>query len=101
MFRLKQVLVVVDLSPHLLSLVAHSWTISAPIGIAFGICFQDIFGHIVEFGDQHGSRFIFSSSVAASKAATDEEKQHVFDEIVPTKTTQTKPGCFRELLLPS
>lgn len=108
-FRPKRVLVVVDLNPHTTSLVAFSWTISALIGIAFGIsrylwlssivdkarliylpC-QDIFGHIVEFsGDQHGSRFIQQRL----EEATDEEKQRVFDEIVPIKTTQLIQDVF-------
>ena len=52
---------------------------------------QDIFGHIVEFsGDQHGSRFIQQKL----EEATDEEKQRVFDEIVPIKTTQLIQDVF-------
>lgn len=52
---------------------------------------QDIFGHIVEFsGDQHGSRFIQQKL----EDATDEEKQRVFDEIVPIKTTQLIQDVF-------
>ena len=52
---------------------------------------QDIFGHIVEFsGDQHGSRFIQQKL----EEATDEEKQRVFDEIVPMKTTQLIQDVF-------
>jgi soluble P-type ATPase len=52
---------------------------------------QDIFGHIVEFSsDQHGSRFIQQKL----EEATDEEKQRVFDEIVPTKTTQLIQDVF-------
>lgn len=55
------------------------------------IWFQDIFGHIVEFsGDQHGSRFIQQKL----EEATDEEKQRVFDEIVPTKTMQLIQDVF-------
>lgn len=58
---------------------------------AWPTCFQDIFGHIVEFsGDQHGSRFIQQKL----EEATDEEKQRVFDEIVPTKTTQLIQDVF-------
>ncbi|KAG6890682.1 hypothetical protein C0995_005054 [Termitomyces sp. Mi166 len=42
---------------------------------------KDIFGHAVEFsGDQHGSRFIQQKL----ETATSEEKQTIFDEIVPT-----------------
>jgi hypothetical protein len=52
---------------------------------------QDIFGHIVEFSsDQHGSRFIQQKL----EEATDEEKQRVFDEIVPIKTTQLIQDVF-------
>ncbi|KAF8798039.1 ARM repeat-containing protein [Phlegmacium glaucopus] len=52
---------------------------------------KNIFGHIVEFsGDQHGSRFIQQKL----EEATDEEKQRVFDEIVPTKTTQLIQDVF-------
>lgn len=42
--------------------------------------FQDIVGSIVEFsGDQHGSRFIQQKL----ETANSEEKQLVFDEILP------------------
>lgn len=42
---------------------------------------RDIVGHIVEFsGDQHGSRFIQQKL----ETATDEEKQLVFEEILPS-----------------
>ncbi|EIM90053.1 ARM repeat-containing protein [Stereum hirsutum FP-91666 SS1] len=42
---------------------------------------RDIQGHVVEFsGDQHGSRFIQQKLESASS----EEKQFVFDEIVPS-----------------
>jgi Pumilio-family RNA binding repeat len=42
--------------------------------------YQDIYGHIVEFSsDKHGSRFIQQKIQTASS----EEKQIIFDEIVP------------------
>jgi len=45
---------------------------------------SDIYGHIVEFSsDQHGSRFIQKKLEMAS----DVEKQHVFDEILPQALT--------------
>jgi len=48
----------------------------------FELC--DIYGHIVEFSsDQHGSRFIQKKL----ELATDAEKQHVFDEILPQALT--------------
>ncbi|KAJ3489071.1 hypothetical protein NLI96_g2381 [Meripilus lineatus] len=41
---------------------------------------KDIFGYVVEFsGDQHGSRFIQQKL----ETATTDEKQRVFDEVVP------------------
>jgi pumilio RNA-binding family len=52
---------------------------------------QDIFGHIVEFsGDQHGSRFIQQKL----ESATSEEKQGVFDEIVPDNALQLIQDVF-------
>lgn len=52
---------------------------------------QDIFGHIVEFsGDQHGSRFIQQKL----ETATAEEKQIVFDEIVPHNTLKLIQDVF-------
>ena len=52
---------------------------------------QDIFGYIVEFsGDQHGSRFIQQKL----ETATSEEKQIVFDEIVPDNTLQLIQDVF-------
>jgi pumilio RNA-binding family len=52
---------------------------------------QDIFGYIVEFsGDQHGSRFIQQKL----ESATTEDKQIVFDEIVPHNTLQLIQDLF-------
>jgi hypothetical protein len=52
---------------------------------------QDIYGHIVEFsGDQHGSRFIQQKL----ETATSEEKQGVFDEIVPDNALQLIQDVF-------
>ncbi|GLB34937.1 putative pumilio-family RNA binding repeat [Lyophyllum shimeji] len=52
---------------------------------------RDIFGHVVEFsGDQHGSRFIQQKL----ESATTEEKQVVFDEIVPSNTLQLISDVF-------
>ncbi|KAL0581724.1 mRNA binding protein puf3 [Marasmius crinis-equi] len=52
---------------------------------------KDIWGHIVEFsGDQHGSRFIQQKLENASS----EEKQGVFDEIVPDNTLQLIQDVF-------
>ncbi|PFH54339.1 hypothetical protein AMATHDRAFT_135939 [Amanita thiersii Skay4041] len=52
---------------------------------------RDIFGYIVEFsGDQHGSRFIQQKL----ETATSEEKQIVFDEIVPDNTLQLIQDVF-------
>ncbi|KAK1225075.1 mRNA binding protein puf3 [Marasmius sp. AFHP31] len=52
---------------------------------------KDIWGHIVEFsGDQQGSRFIQQKLEAASS----EEKQSVFDEIVPNNTLQLIQHVF-------
>lgn len=52
---------------------------------------QDIFGYIVEFsGDQHGSRFIQQRL----ETATSEEKQIVFDEIVPDSALQLIQDVF-------
>ncbi|KAF9264666.1 ARM repeat-containing protein [Marasmius fiardii PR-910] len=52
---------------------------------------KDLFGHIVEFsGDQHGSRFIQQKLETASS----EEKQSVFDEIVPDNTLQLVQDVF-------
>ncbi|KAH7926329.1 ARM repeat-containing protein [Leucogyrophana mollusca] len=52
---------------------------------------RDIFGCVVEFsGDQHGSRFIQQKL----ETATSEEKQTVFDEIVPDNTLQLIQDVF-------
>ena len=52
---------------------------------------QDIFGYIVEFsGDQHGSRFIQQKLEAASS----EEMEIVFDEIVPQYAVQLMQDVF-------
>ncbi|KAG7092474.1 hypothetical protein E1B28_008826 [Marasmius oreades] len=52
---------------------------------------RDIYGHIVEFsGDQHGSRFIQQKLETASS----EDKQVVFDEIVPNNTLQLIQDVF-------
>lgn len=52
---------------------------------------RDIFGYIVEFsGDQHGSRFIQQKL----ESATSEEKQIVFDEIVPESALQLIQDVF-------
>ncbi|KAK7054863.1 hypothetical protein VNI00_003326 [Paramarasmius palmivorus] len=52
---------------------------------------KDIYGYIVEFsGDQHGSRFIQQKL----ETATSEEKQMVFDEIVPSAALQLVQDVF-------
>ncbi|THH10202.1 hypothetical protein EW145_g1509 [Phellinidium pouzarii] len=52
---------------------------------------KDIFGYVVEFsGDQHGSRFIQQKL----ETATSEEKQVVFDEIVPNAGLQLIQDVF-------
>jgi pumilio RNA-binding family len=52
---------------------------------------QDIFGYVVEFsGDQHGSRFIQQKL----ESATSEEKEIVFDEIVPDNALQLIQDVF-------
>ncbi|KIJ69377.1 hypothetical protein HYDPIDRAFT_80004 [Hydnomerulius pinastri MD-312] len=52
---------------------------------------RDIFGYVVEFsGDQHGSRFIQQKL----ETATSEEKQVVFDEIVPDNALQLIQDVF-------
>jgi len=52
---------------------------------------KDIFGYIVEFsGDQHGSRFIQQKL----ETTTSEEKQIVFDEIVPDNALQLIQDVF-------
>lgn len=52
---------------------------------------QDIYGYIVEFsGDQHGSRFIQQKL----ESSTSEEKQCVFDEIVPDNALQLIQDVF-------
>ena len=52
---------------------------------------QDIFGYIVEFsGDQHGSRYIQQKL----ETATSDEKQIVFDEIVPNAALQLIQDVF-------
>ena len=52
---------------------------------------KDIFGYVVEFsGDQHGSRFIQQKL----ETATSEEKQIVFEEIVPDNALQLIQDVF-------
>ncbi|KAI5122952.1 hypothetical protein M0805_006833 [Coniferiporia weirii] len=52
---------------------------------------KDIFGYVVEFsGDQHGSRFIQQKLETASS----EEKQIIFDEIVPSAALQLIQDVF-------
>ncbi|KAJ7155945.1 armadillo-type protein [Mycena crocata] len=52
---------------------------------------RDLTGYIVEFsGDQHGSRFIQTELTTA----TSEERQSVFDEIVPDNTLQLIQDVF-------
>ncbi|KZS99237.1 ARM repeat-containing protein [Sistotremastrum niveocremeum HHB9708] len=52
---------------------------------------KDLFGYIVEFsGDQHGSRFIQQKL----ESATVEERQKVFDEIVPHSALQLMQDVF-------
>ncbi|KAJ7285813.1 armadillo-type protein [Mycena rebaudengoi] len=52
---------------------------------------RDITGFVVEFsGDQHGSRFIQNELTTA----TSEERQSVFDEIVPDNTLQLIQDVF-------
>ncbi|CAL1704429.1 unnamed protein product [Somion occarium] len=52
---------------------------------------KNLLGHIVEFSrDQHGSRFIQTKL----ESATDEEKQLVFDEIVPAHTARLIQDVF-------
>ncbi|KAJ6630821.1 armadillo-type protein [Mycena sp. CBHHK59/15] len=52
---------------------------------------RDITGFVVEFsGDQHGSRFIQNELTTASS----EERQSVFDEIVPENTLQLIQDVF-------
>jgi hypothetical protein len=52
---------------------------------------QDIFGYIAEFsGDQHGSRFIQQKL----ENTTSEERQIVFDEIVPDNSLQLVQDVF-------
>ncbi|KAJ7940588.1 ARM repeat-containing protein [Mycena leptocephala] len=52
---------------------------------------RDIAGFVVEFsGDQHGSRFIQNELTTASS----EERQSVFDEIVPDNTLQLIQDVF-------
>ncbi|EMD38407.1 hypothetical protein CERSUDRAFT_82658 [Gelatoporia subvermispora B] len=52
---------------------------------------RDIFGYVVEFsGDQHGSRFIQQKL----ETANSEEKQIVFDEIVPHNALQLIQDVF-------
>lgn len=54
-------------------------------------CAKDIFGYVVEFsGDQHGSRFIQQKIETASS----EEKQAIFDEIVPDSALQLIQDVF-------
>lgn len=59
--------------------------------IIIDVMAQDIIGYIVEFsGDQHGSRFIQQKL----ETATSEEKQIVFDEIVPDSALQLIQDVF-------
>ncbi|THH16351.1 hypothetical protein EW146_g4279 [Bondarzewia mesenterica] len=52
---------------------------------------RDIFGYVVEFsGDQHGSRFIQQKL----ETATSEEKQVIFEEIVPDNALQLIQDVF-------
>lgn len=52
---------------------------------------QDIYGYIVEFsGDQHGSRFIQQKVETASI----DEKQKIFEEIVPIHALQLIQDVF-------
>ncbi|KAH9951939.1 ARM repeat-containing protein [Amylocystis lapponica] len=52
---------------------------------------RDIFGYVVEFsGDQHGSRFIQQKL----ETATSEEKQVIFEEIVPHNALQLIQDVF-------
>ncbi|THG99761.1 hypothetical protein EW026_g2633 [Hermanssonia centrifuga] len=52
---------------------------------------RDILGYVVEFsGDQHGSRFIQQKL----ETATQEEKQAIFDEIVPENSLQLIQDVF-------
>ncbi|KDR81636.1 hypothetical protein GALMADRAFT_239707 [Galerina marginata CBS 339.88] len=52
---------------------------------------KEIYGHIIEFsGDQHGSRFIQQKL----EVAEDDEKQKIFEEIVPLKTEQLIRDVF-------
>ncbi|KAF7793217.1 hypothetical protein EIP86_004327 [Pleurotus ostreatoroseus] len=52
---------------------------------------KDIFGYVVEFSsDQHGSRFIQQKL----ESATEEEKQIVFDEIVPQQALHLIQDVF-------
>ncbi|PCH38074.1 ARM repeat-containing protein [Wolfiporia cocos MD-104 SS10] len=52
---------------------------------------SEIWGYVVEFsGDQHGSRFIQQKI----ETATSEEKQKIFDEIVPHSTLQLIQDVF-------
>lgn len=52
---------------------------------------RDMMGHVVEFsGDQHGSRFIQQKL----ETATSEERQLIFDEIVPQNALQLIQDVF-------
>ncbi|EIW85172.1 ARM repeat-containing protein [Coniophora puteana RWD-64-598 SS2] len=52
---------------------------------------RDIYGYVVEFsGDQHGSRFIQQKLESASS----DEKQRIFDEIVPSHTLALSQDVF-------
>ncbi|KAL0946873.1 hypothetical protein HGRIS_013039 [Hohenbuehelia grisea] len=52
---------------------------------------RHIFGHVVEFsGDQHGSRFIQQKI----ETATTDEKQVIFDEVVPSSALQLIQDVF-------
>jgi hypothetical protein len=58
---------------------------------------KDVLGNVVEFsGDQHGSRFIQQKL----ENATNEEKQIVFDEIVPANTLQLIQDVFGNYVSP-
>ncbi len=75
---------------------ARKWELRVCNSVTLGLPYiqqhlQDIFGFIVEFsGDQHGSRFIQQKL----ESVTSEEKQIVFDEIVPDNALQLIQDVF-------
>jgi len=93
---------------------ANYWKTSGKIGIASGnyewvndevfihlllisVNLQDVFGNVVEFsGDQYGSRFIQQKL----ETATNEEKQTVFDEIIPSNALQLIQDLFGNYVRP-